>query len=370
VPDFGVAVIGAGVVGLAVAARLSRPGGGLVLLERGRRHGGETSSRNSEVVHAGLYYPPGSLKARLCVEGRRLLYALCERRGLPHRRLGKLIVATCDEERPALDRLLERGRDNGVHVEPLTGEQARRLEPNVRAVDAIHSPDTGIVSAHALMDALLQEARATGAVVHTGAEVVALERQGRDWRLTVRSGGRLEEVTAERVVNAAGLESDTVAQRAGLDVDAAGYRLRYCKGSYFSLAPARSGLVTRLVYPVPDAVSLGVHVIVALDGRLRLGPDVEYLPGRACDYAVDAARRPAFALAGRRLLPALDDGDLAPDTSGIRARLQGPGEAFRDFVIAEESGRGLGGLVNLVGIDSPGLTASLAIAGEVERLIA
>jgi L-2-hydroxyglutarate oxidase LhgO len=219
------------------------------------------------------------------------------------------------------------------------------------------------------MDALLHVAVAHGALLHARAEVVGLERAGNEWRLRTEGAAGEEWLTAERVVNAAGLDGDVLAARAGIDVDAAGYRLHYCKGSYFSVPPAKWGMVGRLVYPVPDPVSLGVHAVVGLDGGLRFGPDAEYLPDRACRYDVDASRRPAFAAAVRRLVPALTEDDLLPDTSGIRARLQGPGQGFRDFVVVEEGARGFPGLVNLVGIDSPGLTAALAIAAEVEGLI-
>jgi L-2-hydroxyglutarate oxidase LhgO len=367
--DFGVAVVGAGAVGLAVAARLSADGRDeVVVLERRERHGQETSSRNSEVIHAGLYYPTGSLKARLCVEGRERLYERCRRLGLPHRGLGKLIVATAEDERPALEALLERGRANGVPLELLSAAQVSALEPAVPSVGGLLSPTTGIVGAHPLMDSLLHEARANGALLQTRAELVALEH-GSEWRLTVRNPDGLESFTAERVVNAAGLESDRVAALAGIDVAAAGYELHWCKGSYFSVAPAKAGLVSRLVYPVPGHVSLGVHAVIGLDARLRFGPDVEYLPGRKLDYAVPDAERARFAESARRLLPALQDEDLSPDISGIRAKLQGPGQGFRDFVVAEESSRGLPGLVNLVGIDSPGLTSCLALAEEVARLL-
>jgi L-2-hydroxyglutarate oxidase LhgO len=366
--DTEVTVVGAGVVGLAVAARLARRHPELVLLERRERHGSETSSRNSEVVHAGMYYPTGSLKARLCVDGNARLYAFCARHEVPHRRTGKLIVALADEERPALEQLLERGRANGVELSMLDGSAARALEPEVPAVAALLSPNTGIVSAHGLMDVLLHQARQAGAIVQARSELVALERRSSDYALTVRTAGALETFTSERVVNAAGLESDTVAALAGIDVDAAGYRLYHCKGSYFSVAPARAGLVSRLVYPVPGHVSLGVHAVIGLDGRLRFGPDADYLPERGADYAVDPGKRAAFGAAVRRLVPALRDEDLEPDTAGIRAKLQGPGHGFRDFVIAEEAARGLPGLVNLVGIDSPGLTSALAIAEEVASL--
>lgn len=367
--DVAVTVVGGGVVGLAVAARLAPRHPDLVVLERHERTGQEQSSRNSEVVHAGMYYTPGSLKARLCVEGNLRLYERCERLGLPYRRVTKIITASTEQELPALEQILERGRANGVELERISAARVAALEPNVRSAGALLSPNTGIVSAHALMDSLLNEARAAGAVLQPRSEVVGLERRGGDYHLTVRGADGLETFSAERVVNAAGLDSDRMAALAGIDVEAAGYRLHYCKGSYFSVAPAKARLVSRLVYPVPGPLSLGVHAVVGLDGRLRFGPDVEYLPDRRQDYAVLESARGRFLEAARRLVPALFEEDLSPDISGIRAKLQGPGQPVRDFVVAEESARGLPGLVNLVGIDSPGLTSALAIAAEVERLL-
>ena len=366
--DTGIVVVGAGVVGLAVAARLASRHPDLVLLERHPRHGQETSSRNSEVIHAGIYYPRGSLKARLCVEGQRLLYDLCAARGVPHRRCGKIIVAGDESELPALDDLRTQARGNGVELEPLSTAATAALEPNVVSAGSLLSPTSGIVSAHGLMDALLHDVLQAGAVFQPRSEVVGIERRNGEYRLAVRSGNTEEPLTAERVVNAGGLGADTVAALAGIDVDAAGYRQHYCKGSYFSVAPARAGLLTRLVYPVPGRYSLGVHAVLGLDGRLRFGPDAEYV-ARGADYRVDATKAPSFAEAARRIVPAITEADLTPDTSGIRPKLQGPGQGFRDFVIAEESGRGLPGFVNLVGMDSPGLTSALAIARDVERLV-
>lgn len=367
--DVPLTVVGAGVVGLAVAARLAPRLPDLVVLERRERHGQETSSRNSEVIHAGMYYAPGSLKARLCVRGNALLYELCERLAVPHRRLGKLIVAMAEHEIPDLEKLLARGRDNGVELELIPGAQARALEPAVPALAALHSPRTGILGAHGLMDALLQQARSSGALLRTGAELVGIERQADGYALTVRHGDATETFTSERLVNAAGLECDAVAGLAGIDVDAAGYRLHYCKGSYFAVGPSRSGLVRRLVYPVPSADTLGVHVVLDLDGRMRFGPDLEYLPDRRLDYSVAESKRPAFAQATRRLVPGIGDEELSPDIAGIRPKLQASGGPARDFIIREESDRGLPGLVNLIGIESPGLTASLAIAEHVEEMI-
>jgi L-2-hydroxyglutarate oxidase LhgO len=367
-PDTGVAVIGAGVVGLAVAARLALRHADLVLLDQHERQGQEQSSRNSEVIHAGMYYPPGSLKARLCVQGNRMLYEICARHGIPHRRISKLIVATSPEEVPALHGLLERGRENGVELRMISAEESRTLEPNVRSAGALLSPNTGIVSAHGLMDFLLRQAKEAGAIFQPRSEVVGIERRTGDYRLTVRTGTETDSFTTATVVNAAGLGADTVATLAGIDVDAAHCRLHPCKGSYFSVRAAKAGLVSRLVYPVPGQVSLGTHAVLGLEGRLRFGPDAEYLSDRNFDYRVDESRRAVFGEAVRRLVPAIEDRDLEPDIAGIRAKLQGPGEGFRDFLIAEESARGLPGFVNLIGIDSPGLTSAAAIAEAVSRL--
>jgi len=368
--DVRVTVIGAGVVGLAIAAELSRTHRPLLLLERHPRHGQETSSRNSEVIHAGIYYDPGSLKARLCVEGRELLYALCERHGIPHRRIGKIITAAVPEEAAALEALLARGKENGVPLAMLTGDAVRMMEPRVRSAAGLFSPSTGIVSAHGLMDCFHHSALQNGAIFQPRCEAVAVERSADGYTVTVREGAAESAITSETVVNAAGLDADTVAATAGIDPDRTGYRQHWAKGNYFALPASMKGLVSRLVYPVPHGESLGVHVVVGLDGRVKFGPDVEYLAERKRDFAVDEGRRHAFGEAARHILPEVRDDDLSPDMAGIRPKLQARGEPARDFVICEESDRGLPGFVNLIGIDSPGLTASPAIARRVARLLA
>jgi L-2-hydroxyglutarate oxidase LhgO len=365
--DFGAVVVGAGVVGLAIGERLARTlHDGLVVLERRPRHGQETSSRNSEVIHAGIYYPAGSLKARLCVEGNRLLYELCGRHGIAHARLGKVVTAVTAAELPALDALRAKAAANGVALDPLTAEQVHALEPHVQSVGGLLSPTSGIVSAHELMDFYAHALQAHGGLLQTHSEVVGLGRSSSDWTVSVRTPDGVDDFTTERVINAAGLDADRVAALAGIDVDAAGYRLHWCRGRYFS-APGRHGLARRLVYPVPGSHSLGVHVVLDLVGRLRFGPDVEFLAERTQDYAVDPGLRPLFAESVRRLFPQIEDHELEPDMAGIRPKLQGPGDAFRDFVIADEEARGLPGLLNLVGIESPGLTAAPAIAAQVNR---
>ncbi len=367
--DTSLTVIGAGAVGLAVAARLAARFPDLILLERRDHHGTETSSRNSEVIHAGMYYTPGSLKARLCVEGNRLLYEYCEKHEVPHNRCTKIIVAMIPEEVAHLEKILATGRTNGVELEMISGEKSRELEPNVPAVAALFSPNTGVISAHGLMDALLHEVKTKGATFQPSAEVIGLEKGQGDYRIAINTPGGVEHFTSERVINAAGLECDTIAGLVGIDPDEAGYRLHYCKGSYFSVASSRNGIVKRLVYPVPTTVSLGVHALVDIAGRLRFGPDAEFLEKRALDYRVDVSKRAAFAKGVRRLVPSLTEEDLSPDISGIRPKVQAPGEPARDFIIRDESDRGFAGLINLIGIESPGLTSCLAIARHVEGLV-
>lgn len=364
-------VIGAGVVGLACAERLARSGLSTLVAERHARFGQETSSRNSQVIHAGMYYPHGSLKATLCVRGNASLYAWCERHDVAHRRVGKYIVATDPDGEAELDAILARGHANGVvALGKVTRAQIAAAEPNVIAHAALWSPDTGIVDAHALMTSLAAAARGHGCDFAYGHTLATAERVGAGYELRFRdAAGAPSTIRASRVINSAGLEADVVAALPGLDVARAGYRLHYAKGSYFRLQ--RPNLVQRLVYPVPfrHLTGLGVHVTLELDGAIRLGPDVEYVDRRHVDYAVDAGKRDAFFAAAAAYLRGIRPEQLLPDQAGIRPKLQAPGEPLRDFVIAEESARGLPGWVNLVGIESPGLTCSLEIAARVAALV-
>jgi L-2-hydroxyglutarate oxidase LhgO len=368
-PDVAVTIIGGGVVGLAIAAELAPRYSPLFVLERNPKYGQETSSRNSEVIHAGIYYAPGSLKAQLCVEGREMLYKLCEANDIPHRRVTKIITATKPEEEPELERLHKVGTANGAPLEFLTAAQVHAMEPHITTVGGLLSPSTGIISAHGLMDYYYHTARHHAAEVQLHCTVVGLERQSDGYLVTIDEGGQRSSFSSEWVINAAGLESDTIAAYAGIEIDKAGYRLHYCKGSYFALPGSMSSLASRLVYPVPTKHSLGVHVVIDLGGRLKFGPDVEYLTGRKQNYEVDPAKRHAFAESVRRILPAVKDEDLTPDMSGIRPKTQAPGDPARDFTIVHETERGLHGLINLIGMESPALTASAAIARYVARLM-
>ena len=365
--DAAVVVIGAGVVGLACGAELASRGRPAIVLERHGATGQETSSRNSEVIHAGIYYPTGSRKAKTCVEGRDLLYERCERDRIGHQRTGKLIVASRDGEVPALREIAERATRNGAGgIEWLGAAEIARREPRVRAVAAVWSPNSGIVDAHALMQSYQAELESKGGSVVLGTRVVALEPRSHGWSVeTEGMDGDRFRLDCASVVNAAGLEADVVAAMAGIDVDALGWRIHPCKGDYFSLAPSLGRLAGHLIYPVPPGDGgLGIHVTLDLGGRLRLGPDVSYVD--EIDYAVDPAKAKAFAAAAKRYLPEVEPEHLAPEMAGIRPKLQGPGEPFRDFVVAESSQWGAPGMVHLVGIESPGLTA----AGSLARLAA
>lgn len=369
-PEVDVLVVGAGIVGLATAAALARRGRRVLVLERREAIARETTSRSSQVIHAGLYYPEGSLKAGLCVEGRERLYARCAERSIPHRQLGKLVVATEPAELPRLEALARQAARSGVPgLELVDGAALRRREPCVRALAALASPRSGIVDAHALALSYLAEAEAHGASLALRTEVEGLECVAGGWRVAARAaGGERAGVSARFVVNAAGLASDRIAALAGVDVDAAGYRLHPCKGDWFALAPGAPLRFGGLVYPLPGGAGLGVHVTLDLGGRVRLGPDAEYVA--APRYDLDPAKAELFAAAAGRYLPGLRAEWLSPDSAGVRPKLAGPGQAFRDFVVAEESARGLPGLVNLVGIESPGLTAAPAIAERVADALA
>jgi L-2-hydroxyglutarate oxidase LhgO len=361
-------VIGAGVVGLAVARSLALAGRDVIVLEALDAIGTVTSARNSEVIHAGLYYPPGSLKARLCVEGKHKLYAYCEQRGIAHRRCGKLVVAAHEGQVAYLDKLRAQAVANGVDDARLIGTAAlRQLEPALSAVAALHSPSTGIVDSHGFMLALQGEAEAHGAMLAFESPVLRGHVVHGGIELEV-GGTQPMHICAAVVVNSAGLSAPAVASNIeGLDARHVP-TAHYCKGSYFSLAGRAP--FTHLIYPVPEAAGLGVHLTLDLGGQARFGPDVEWLPDDApIDYAVDATRAEGFYAEIRRYWPALPDAALQPAYSGVRPKIQAPHEAARDFVLQGPAEHGVAGLVNLFGIESPGLTSALAIGDEVAALL-
>ncbi|MFH1575984.1 MAG: NAD(P)/FAD-dependent oxidoreductase [Candidatus Margulisiibacteriota bacterium] len=361
----GVVIIGAGVVGLSIAAELSKKNQEIILLEKETSFGQSTSSRNSEVIHAGIYYPKDSLKARLCVEGNRLLYEYCQKQNIAHKRLGKIIVAENEAEVKELEELRQKGQENGVRdLAWMAAKELAEYEPAVKAVKALSSPNTGIIDSHQLMKALEAEAKSNGVILAYGNAVTGLKQEP-DGYLVQLAGG--EPLKSDVVINSAGLAADQIAAMVGIDIDQNKYRLKYCKGEYF--AYTRPSVIKHLVYPVPgkDAAGLGVHSVIDLAGGLKFGPSAEYVS--EIEYRVDPTHRKVFWESIKELFPQIKEADLAPDQAGVRPKLQGPGEAFRDFVIKEEASLGYPGLINLIGIESPGLTACLAIARYVGSLI-
>lgn len=355
-------MIGAGVVGLAVARALALAGREVVILEAEDAIGTHTSSRNSEVIHAGIYYPKGSLKARACVEGRRRLYEYCEAHGVPYRKCGKLIVATSAAQEKELLAIKSKAHGNGVtDVVEIPATEAMRIEPALHCVAALHSPSTGIIDSHALMLAYLGDAEDHGAMLglRSSFEKAIVRSDG----IEIHVG--TTKLLAKTLVNSAGLRAPSVARRIeGFPAGKAPPEL-YAKGNYYSLAGRPP--FSRLVYPVPEPGGLGVHVTLDLAGQARFGPDVEWVDG--IDYHVDPRRAERFYAAIRRYWPGLPDGALAPGYAGIRPKISGPAEPAADFVIQGPVEHGVPGLVNLFGIESPGLTASLALADDVAKLL-
>jgi len=367
VSDFDVIVAGAGVVGLACARALALSGCAVLCLERAAASGTGTSSRNSEVIHAGVYYPPDSLKAHLCIEGRDRLYRYCAERGVPHRRTGKLIVATEDADIPRLEEVARRAEAAGAGALTwLDGEEARRLEPALAARAALLSPLSGIVDGHALMLSLQGDAENAGALFVLNTEVTRADVAPDGF--TVRTRGLTGEegtVTTRAFINAAGLGAAAIARRTqGLDPSHVP-PVYLSRGVYF--AYGRRAPFTRLIYPAPHETHLGIHLTLDMSGRGRFGPDHEWVDRE--DYSVPPERASLFAESIARYFPAISENDLQPDYAGIRPKVQAPGEPMADFRIDGPQVHGLPGLVNLFGIESPGLTASLSIANLVRDML-
>jgi L-2-hydroxyglutarate oxidase LhgO len=357
-------VVGAGVVGLAVARALALAGDEVIVVERHPRIGEETSSRNSGVIHSGIYYPKDSLKARLCVRGRELLYGYVRRRGIAHLKCGKLIVAQA-AQLPALEALRARAIANGVDdLELLTGDRVRTLEPEVRCAAGLLSPSTGIVDVHEYMNALLADIESAGGQVVTRTRLVRASATGSGLTAHLDCDGEPLVMSCSTLVNSAGLEAVSLLER--LD----GYpaaRLRaahFAKGNYFVCHGRKP--FKHLVYPMPNEAGLGVHATLDLDGTTRFGPDVEWV--EQLDYQVDAKRGESFYAAIREYWPTLPDGALQPGYAGIRPKLVGADAKAADFVVESAEDHGVAGLINLLGIESPGLTSSLALAELVTAL--
>jgi L-2-hydroxyglutarate oxidase LhgO len=360
-----VVVIGAGLLGLAIGRALAQAGREVVLLEAEKAMGTITSSRNSEVIHAGIYYPPGSLKALFCVAGKQMLYDYCQSRGVAHARIGKLLVATEEAEIVKLERLHQRAGENGVDdLRWLSEAEAKAMEPALRCVGAILSPSTGIIDSHGLMLAYRGDLEDSGGMIAFGARVAGGEATPDGILLHVEQEEPMD-LLCRTVVNCAGLGAQPVAASIKGVPSASVPPLHFAKGNYFGLngrAP-----FSHLIYPMPGGGGLGAHLTLDLAGRARFGPDVEWV--NRIDYAVDPKRADSFYASIHRYWPGLPDGALVPDYSGVRPKLYDNPNGDADFVIQGEEAHGVPGLVNLYGIESPGLTSSLAIADYVRRVI-
>ena len=364
-----VAIIGAGVIGLAIAGEIAQRNKEVFIFEKNHTFGLETSSRQSEVIHAGIYNPEHSLKTKLCIKGRSLLYELCDRHHIAYRKLGKIIVAANENGITQLEKLCEQGRRNGIEdLMLLSRTELKRLEPNIEARAGLLSPSSGILDSHSLQKFFCRQARAKGAKFVFNTRIIGIEKAGTGYKVQIRDREGISDFVARVVINSAGLNSDKIAQLAGIDTAKANYRLHYCKGEYFTLSSKYRNLMSRLIYPTPEQAGLGIHVTLGFDGRVRLGPNARYV--ETINYGVDETQKEAFYKSAKKFLPMIELGDLEPEFAGIRPKLQGPREGFRDFVIAHEEQAGFPGLINLIGIESPGLTAAPAIATYVGRMVA
>ncbi len=363
-----ITIIGAGVIGLAIAYELSKLNYTTLLLEKNKTFGEETSSRNSEVIHAGIYYPQNSLKARYCVRGRSQLYRYCEKNNIPHKRIGKLIVATRKEEEQVLDEIHLKAKANGVDDLIWMGKkEISELEPHVKATKALFSPSTGIIDTHTFMRSLLRTAEAGGVHFMAETDLFAIEPRSNGFQVQCRNRSTVFTFRSEIIINAAGLSAQSVAASIIGFKSSLIPKLYLCKGNYFKLqgrAPFQ-----HLIYPVPElgGAGLGIHATLDLQGQVRFGPDTEYID--EVDYQPSLGNLPKYYKAIRRYFPKLNDNSLQADYSGIRPKIQAPGEGTEDFIIQTEKEHHIKGLIQLFGIESPGLTSSLGIAEKLNQLV-
>ncbi|MBU0991941.1 MAG: NAD(P)/FAD-dependent oxidoreductase [Proteobacteria bacterium] len=366
-------IIGAGVVGLAIAAVLSETETDIFVIEKNDTYGMETSSRNSEVIHAGIYYPKDTLKARLCVEGNRRLYDWCKKKRINHLTCGKMIVATCAEEEEKLNSIRTNAMNNGVaNLSFLTSRAIKKLEPDVNAVSALFSPLTGVIDSHQFMQSLYKNAKQNKVQFIFGTRVKGIEAicPGMYKIHVLYPDGEPDSFITRRVINCAGHGADEIASQMGIDIDEKDYRQYFWKGEYFGVE-THPFPVKHLIYPVPlaNTTGLGVHATIDIRGKLKLGPDATFLDTSPIEYSVNADKRDQFFESVKKFLPFIQKESLYPEMAGVRPKRQKPGDPVKDFMINEESDKGLPGIVNLIGIESPGLTSSLAIADHVVQLI-
>jgi L-2-hydroxyglutarate oxidase LhgO len=369
--DSNITIIGAGVVGLAIAEKISEGNQNVFLIEKHPSFGQETSSRNSEVIHAGIYYTKDSLKARLCVEGKKLLYEYCRKFDIPHNNCGKLIVATTEEEITVIEGIRQTAIKNGVDdLQVLDRDQIAELEPHIFALKALFSPSTGIIDSHSLMKRFETNYINNGGQVVYGSEVTAIKKISDGYEITLLDADNSNySFTTGKVINSAGLTSDKVSEMVGIHDD--DLKILFCKGEYFRINPPKNKLIRRLVYPVPhkNMEGIGIHVTIDMGGGVKLGPDVKYLESNTYDYRLTASKQEAFYKSAKKFLPFLEFDDIAPEMSGIRPKIQKPGEPLKDYYIMEESKRGFPGFINLIGMESPALTSSISIARYVDNIL-
>jgi L-2-hydroxyglutarate oxidase LhgO len=369
--DAEITIIGAGVVGLAIAQKVSEEYSNVFVIEKYSTFGQETSSRNSEVIHAGIYYPKGSLKASLCTEGKKLLYDFCRKYDIQFNKCGKLIVATSQDEISVIEGIRQTGLDNGVaDLSIMEKDEISEIEPYIFALRAIFSPSTGIVDSHSLMKRYETNIINNGGQIVYGSEVAGIKRIKNGYEVILYDADKTTySFTTKILINSAGLTSDKISEMAGMKDD--NLKIHFCKGEYFRLNPPKNKLISRLIYPVPEhnLEGIGIHVTIDMGGGVILGPDVTYLKSNIYDYKVDNSKQETFFRSVKKFLPFIEKKDIVPEMAGIRPKIQRHGEPVRDFYIMEESGRGCPGFINLIGIESPGLTSSLAIADYVRSLI-
>lgn len=371
-PDVNITIIGAGVVGLAIAAKLSKNHKDVFVLEKHSKFGQETSSRNSEVIHSGIYYPTNSLKAKLCVKGNKMLYDYCIKNDVLNNKCGKLIVATTNDEAKELSGILKQSQINGVEDGSLISqEQIYELEPHISAVAALYYPSTGIIDTHGLMKQLETDSIINGVQMAYKSDVINIQKKKEEgiYHIEVGEANDSYNFTTKYVINTAGLHADKISKMLGIVNE--NYDLHYWKGEYFGIGNGKNKLINHLIYPTPNKniTGLGVHVTIDINGGVKLGPNAIYLPDNIIDYSIDPEHKNDFFLSASKYLPFLEQKDLHPDQSGIRPKLHKPGGLAKDFIISEETKNGFPNFINLIGIESPGLTASLAIAEEVNSFV-
>ena len=369
--DADITIIGAGVVGLAIAENISKDYGNIFIIEKHPSFGQETSSRNSEVIHAGIYYTKNSLKAKLCIEGKILLYDFCRKYDVPFNNCGKLIVATSPDEIKVIEEIRQTAINNGLDdLVVLDRDQILEMEPNIFALRALYSPSTGIIDTHSLMKQYETNTINNNGQIVYGSEVTGIKKIKSGYEISLLDADRKSFSFSTRIViNSAGLTSDKVSEMAGMSDE--NLKIFFCKGEYFRVNPPKNRLIKRLIYPVPhqNLEGIGIHVTIDMSGGVKLGPDVKYLDSNIQDYRLTASKQEAFFTSAVKFLPFLSIDDIAPEMAGIRPKIQKPGEPQRDFYIMEESKRGFPGFINLIGMESPALTASLAIGRYVRTLI-